>query len=150
MKKNNGTRRLDACARLLIAALLIFITAATPLIARGEAESLMPDDEMATTENSLEILGEQRQLLKTFVNPDAALARFEEIYPEFLQNAEEAGLPELSEDTAYAYKVYAISTEADGDIIDFLDIYENDASNRERTIEIEAIEDECEAGNLTQ
>ncbi len=150
MRTNDEPKRLRIPARLLIVALLICVTAITPFVARAASESPASDDAMATTENSLEFLGTQRRMLKTFVDPDAALAKFKETYPEFLQDAKDAGLPELSKDTAYAYKVYSISSEAEGDIIDFLDIYENEASNEARTTEIKTIEGECAAGDLTQ
>lgn len=143
MKNKGSIKRM----MLIVPAMLFAALVAVPNTANAVA--LCEEGPYATAENGYSVLGERRQLLKTFANPDAALAEFRGSHPDFIEEIDALGLPELSAGTAYDYKMYAISTEQDSDIIEFLDIYENQASNDARAVELEAVNKEYERGALS-
>mgnify|MGYP004569351363 CR=1 FL=1 len=136
-------RSRKACA--LLVALFTMISMALPSAAHAD---LLDEEAFSTVENTCTVLGEEKQLLKTFADSDAALAQFKQTYPDFIQEVRSLGVPDLSKETAYDYKMYAIASEQSSDIIQFLDIYENDASNNERTARLGTIDAEYAQGTM--
>ncbi len=130
-------------SRTLLAALIVAAPLTLPATAHA---SILDGQEFTTIENSCEALGEQRRLLKTFADAESAVESFKKQYPEFIQAAKDLGAPELSEATAYEYKMFAISTEQNHDIVAFLDIYENGASNEELETMIGTVDAEYQRG----
>lgn len=128
-------------------ALLATLIAMAPLsLSVTAGASILDREAFATVENTRAALGEQRQLLRTFADTDSALESFKKQYPEFVQAAKDLGAPDLCEETAYDYKMFAISTEQCHDIVAFLDIYENGASNAELETIIDAIDSDYNQG----
>ncbi len=132
-------------SRTLLATLIAMVPLSLPATAHA---SILDGEAFATVENTCTALGEQRQLLKTFADADSALESFKKQYPDFIQAAKDLGAPDLSEETAYDYKMYAISTEQCHDIVAFLDIYENGASNEELEAMIGDIDSEYDQGTM--
>ncbi len=136
----------SSCVKLgsLFIMLMVLLLLGTTQAYAGQVSSNASDQ--PRVEVTISAFDQRYKLLDVYEDNEAALTAFTKKHPGFLAGAKSFGLPELTVETASEYKSYAmgldgvIAGDEFGDILAFLDIYENPSENEFLKNEILSLE----------
>lgn len=144
MNTSRSIRLMPSLLFLLSLPLFLIFIFSNPIPAAASPASSFGS---AIQENRALINNDSIRLFDTFDNEAEALANFKAANAPFLDLASSMGLPELSTKTAEEYKQFAVSVNADSEVCEFLDIFENTEINQRTMLLVDHL-DASSAGDI--
>lgn len=148
--KHKSTVKMCAFCLLFTIGIFPSMASASP----PHSEDFLANQETAT--NTVKFQGKTLYLLDTYVNGDAAKAKYVALYASDLRAAQtKYSLPELTVDTASMYKQIIITEVLDGrpdlqPLVQFLDVYENPKENSQIIEQLDAFNLKISEGELSK